>query len=225
MLRELHKDITSITATLIECGLSVAQNYPKQMDFEVTWSTYSPFSHLFRSVSYSDAYGELESTRNYNIKLIDGGLLQLYYQVDSKAESLIQHRLAFLPNPALIRHDDAYEDYEEDSLFLEILDREVVPIPLRFDFDAIAGKKEDTSHPTSHFSIGGYENCRIPVAGPISPFLFTDFIIRNFYYEAFAAKKLDSKWLTKDRFDERTINSMEENLLYFNFSSRHRPAN
>jgi len=62
----------------------------------------------------------------------------------------------------------------------DIIEKKIVPFPLRFDYN-----REDVasthSHPYSHVTLGQYTNCRIPAYGPISPRLFMQFVLENFY--------------------------------------------
>jgi hypothetical protein len=44
-------------------------------------------------------------------------------------------------------------------------------------------------HPASHLTLGQYENCRIPVSGPLGPNSFGMFILRNFYCRAYTKNK------------------------------------
>jgi hypothetical protein len=61
--------------------------------------------------------------------------------------------------------------------------KNVVTTPVRFDFDREAFV--DYDHPMSHLTLGQYKNCRIPVTGPLSPFVFMNFILRAFYNTPF----------------------------------------
>jgi hypothetical protein len=56
--------------------------------------------------------------------------------------------------------------------------------PIRFDYDMREGIYQELEHPKSHLTLGQYENCRIPVSSPLTPFYFIQFILRNFYHTA-----------------------------------------
>lgn len=46
----------------------------------------------------------------------------------------------------------------------------------------------EIEHPYSHATFGEYEFCRIPVNSPLTPSIFMNFILRNFYNYAFRKK-------------------------------------
>ena len=50
-----------------------------------------------------------------------------------------------------------------DEIYADVVGREVVPFPLRFDYDARV-KKQEVYHPACHLTLGQYTNCRIPVS-------------------------------------------------------------
>ena len=126
---------------------------------------------------YSEIYRELSEKRSYNVKLIDGGLLQIMYLFED--DRLVRHRLAYYPSPSLRPFQEDSAAYLRDELFLEIVARRIVPFPLRFDFDE-AGV-EDVNHPGCHLTLGDVKECRIPVSAPLTPRWFIEFILRNFY--------------------------------------------
>ena len=69
--------------------------------------------------------------------------------------------------------------------------KNIVPFPIRFDFDADDKRHVDLSHPKSHLTLGQYQNCRIPVSAPITPIVFVKFILRNFYNTAYHLYEAD----------------------------------
>src|SRR3546814_15564225 len=68
-----------------------------------------------------------------------------------------------------------------DELFIEIVQRKIIPFPLRFDFDTREVIHADISHPKSHLTLGDVKGCRIPASAPLTPRWFVEFILRNFY--------------------------------------------
>ena len=54
-------------------------------------------SIVLKNISYSDLYDELEQTQTYNLKMIDGALIQMMYRFNH--EIIETHRLAFFPSP------------------------------------------------------------------------------------------------------------------------------
>ena len=71
-----------------------------------------------------------------------------------------------------------------DDLFIEIVQRRIVPFPLRFDYDGREGVYVDVTHPKSHLTLGDVKGCRIPVSAPLTPRWFVEFVLRNFYQTA-----------------------------------------
>ena len=92
------------------------------------------------------------------------------------------HRLSYFPAPDLIAFQNEPELYEKDELYADILDRRIVTVPIRFDFDNDASQPLD--HPASHLTLGQYKNCRIPVSAALTPYQFILFIVSNFYRSA-----------------------------------------
>src|SRR5690606_9999259 len=111
-----------------------------------------------------------------NMKLVDGALLQMMYSV--QGDALLRHRLAFYPSPNLLPFQDAADSYMRDELFVEIVQRRIVPFPLRFDFDGRENVHVDVCHPKSHLTLGDVKDCRIPVSAPLTPRWFLEFILR-----------------------------------------------
>jgi hypothetical protein len=180
------REINDITADLIEVGLSVDQNFPVLRERgqgirEVGFGSAELLSQTLRNIPYLEAYEALKENRSYSIRLIDGGLLQLLYRF--RDNELSAHRLAFFPSPDLLEFQNNPDVYEMDEMYGDVLARNVVTTPLRFDFDPAAAVEVD--HPKSHLTIGQYRNCRIPVSGPLSPFMFVNFILRAFYNTAY----------------------------------------
>lgn len=179
----LKEDIDGLISELIGKGVcddanfSAIRSYGRQS--EVTFSGSEHISIALSDIEYSDIYSELSNKRSYNMKLIDGALIQLMYRIDDN--ELMQHRLSFYPSPNLLPFQDDPDSYMRDELFLEIVQRRIVPFPLRFDFDARDGVHVDVTHPKSHLTLGDVKGCRIPISAPLTPRWFVEFILRNFY--------------------------------------------
>ena len=183
---ETRDEIDQITAKLIELGLSDDQNFPILMDRgadkkDVVFERSENFSRVLRNIPYSDIYNELKRERDYNLSMADGALIQLLYSFED--DEVCRHRLAFFPSPDLTEYQNDPEIYESDLVYAEVISRNVVATPIRFDFDRDAFDEGD--HPMSHLTIGQYHNCRIPVKSAISPFRFFEFILGSFYNTAF----------------------------------------
>lgn len=176
------REISQITSDLIEVGLSVDQNFPVLRDRpqnvrELGFGPSEALSQTLRNVPYATAYEALREGRAFNVSMIDGGLLQFLFRF--RSGDLTHHRLAFFPSPDLLEYQNNAEVYELDDMYSDVIERNVVTTPVRFDFDRDAFVEMD--HPMSHLTLGQYRNCRIPVTGPLSPYMFTNFILRAFY--------------------------------------------
>lgn len=179
----IRKDIDGLISELIGKGICDDSNFSAIRSYghmvDVTFSGSEHVSIRQGNIEYADIYRELADKRSFNMKLIDGALLQMMYRVEGTA--LRQHRLAFYPSPSLLSFQEDPDAYMRDELFIEIVQRRIVPFPLRFDFDAREGVHVDTVHPKSHLTLGDVKDCRIPVSAPVTPRWFVEFILRNFY--------------------------------------------
>lgn len=183
----IREQVESLTTDLIGCSLCDEQKFPSlrnessnisRIDFGKT-----DISFVLRNRPYKEIYNELLRTQAYNLKMIDGALIQLMYKF--KESSLQSHRLAFFPSPYLEEFQNNPEIYKEDNIYADIIKRNIVPFPLRFDFNHKEEEANDSNHPQSHLTLGQYQNCRIPVSAPLTPSVFIDFVLRNFYNTAF----------------------------------------
>lgn len=180
--RNVKNDLDALLGSLIESGIADDQNFPvlRQLStdgWEVSFDGAEHVSLAMSDSDYSEIYRELFEKRSYNVKLIDGGLLQMMYFF--KDARLVRHRLAYYPSPSLRSFQEEPEAYLRDELFLDIVSRRIVPFPLRFDFDKTAAK--DVIHPGCHLTLGDVKDCRIPVSAPLTPRWFIEFVLRNFY--------------------------------------------
>lgn len=182
-LREIKEDIDGLISELIGKGICDDSNFSASRSYgkmgEVTFSNSQNISIALGDIEYSTIYNELLNNRSYNMKLIDGALLQMMYRIEDN--KLRQHRLAFYPSPSLLSFQDDPVAYMRDELFIEITQRKIVPFPLRFDFDTREDVYIDVTHPKSHLTLGDVKGCRIPVSAPLTPRWFVEFILRNFY--------------------------------------------
>lgn len=185
---EIKAQIDKIVECLVEQGLANDQNYGFRRDLhggavEISFAQAQHGLIALKDIHYSDIYEELRKSRCYNVLLPDGALLQMSYLY--RADALLQHRLAFFPAPHLEDFQSNPDIYLQDEVYAEVVSKNVVPFPIRFDYDVSPGVPKALLHPCSHLTLGQYENCRIPVTAPVTPYWFTDFVLRNFYNTAF----------------------------------------
>ncbi len=141
-----------------------------------------------------------------------GALVQMMYTF--KGNTLIYHRLAFFPSPYFEDFQNEPESYELDEIYTDIIAKNIIPFPLRFDFHP--DMHQEIEHPKSHLTLGQFKNCRIPVAFPLSPYVFISFILRNFYNTAF--RKFTDKLSLPLILLQGTITSNEKKILHMTSS-------
>ena len=174
--------INRLVRHLVETGLADDQRSAFRRGtgvVEVTFDGARQVSAALGNASYVEVYEVFARDRVFNAKLLDGALIQMMYRfADNELE---QHRLAFFPAPHLEQFERDPDAYREDQLYAAIVGRSVLPLPVRFDFDARDDRHREIMHPKSHLTLGEYAECRIPVSAPLTPHRFIDFILRNFY--------------------------------------------
>lgn len=190
-LESVRKEIFDLTAQLVEVGLSSDQNFPATRTFvgedgavtDLCVSGVDEVSSALRERPYPEIYAGLRSRRAFNVLMIDGAMIQLRYRF--RGEVLLKHVLAFYPSPDLLEYQNDPEIYELDLLYADVISKDVVTSPVRFDFDDAAF--EEFVHPKSHLTLGQYKNCRIPVTSALTPHRFVNFVLRAFYNTPFRA--------------------------------------
>ncbi|HAY3543062.1 TPA: DUF2290 domain-containing protein [Elizabethkingia anophelis] len=212
--QQFYIDINKLTSILIEMGLSSEQNFPSEIDNYLYISGNFDHSIALKNIDYKDIYNVLNEQKNFNCKLIDGALIQLMYSFNAHND-LIKHRLCYFPSPYLLAYDEYYELYENDVLYSDMLMKNILPVPIRFDYESDEEKFQEIFHPFSHLTLGQHKNCRIPLSQPLTPWCFLSFIIRNFYYSLYSAFQTKYGEASKNCF-ERCITTNEENILHMN---------
>lgn len=210
---DILEEIRSITSGLIKLGLSDDQKFPsdkvKQGNIrEVGFGDTINLSVALKNIPYSEIYDELSNGKMYNIRLIDGGLIQFSYMFEGDA--LCKHRLAYFSSPHLESYQVEPEIYEEDEIYADFVMRNIVSFPIRFDYDSSDEKHVLISHPKSHLTLGQYLNCRIPVCSPLMPSTFILFILRNFYNTAYSF--FNSKLCIRESYMPPVIGAEEEQI-------------
>lgn len=179
------QQINNITSCLIREGLSVEQNFPSVRSIDgkyiVSFQNDNNICKALKNESYEVIYDKLEKTKSYNIKLIDGALIQFMYVCSRK--KLISHRLAYMPSPFIEAYKNAQEIYGADLLYGDIVRDSITPFPIRFDYSENLQDFREFYHSKSHLTLGEFDYCRIPVLGPVNPYSFISFILKHFYIE------------------------------------------
>lgn len=181
---DIRSQVERLTSDIIALSLCNHQQFPSMRDrsdqvVEVGFCKDNDLNIVLKNLPYHDIYNELERIQAYNLKMVDGALIQMHYRF--KKNQLIKHRLAFFPSPYLEEYQNNPEVYECEDIYAEVIKKSLVPFPLRFDFDSSDDVAVELHHPVSHLTLGQYINCRIPVTAPVTPYCFLSFILRNFY--------------------------------------------
>lgn len=200
--RSILKQINQLVACLVEKSLLDDFNYAilKQNDREVTFPGSEQISFTLKNTDYAEIYNNLILSRAYLAKFPDGALLLMRYLYDNQ-NKLQQSSLGFYPSPDLEQFQNDPDLYLEDVVYAEVIARNIVPFPIRFDFDCREGSYKSLKHPKSHLTLGQYKNCRIPITSPLTPYQFIDFLLRNFYNTAFCEYQKDLPFFS-DFFDD-----------------------
>lgn len=140
-------------------------------------------SIALKNIPYRDLYDELDRKNLYNLKMLDGALIQMMYRFCG--DRIVAHRLAYLPSPTLEEFQNNPEIYLLDERYADITMKNIVPVPLRFDYDNAKSVAAEVTHPESHLTLGQYKNCRIPVSAALTPSHFLAFVLRSFYHTAY----------------------------------------
>lgn len=214
---DILNEIDSIIITLIEAGLSIDQQFTSLKrvgkNIVVSWGDIDDLSIVLKNVEYEEIYNALEKDNHYNIKLIDGSLIQMMYKFNSNHE-VISHRLGFFPCINLQPLEKDHEMYEKYDIYADILKKNTLPTIFRFDFDEDESLYIELDHAKSHLTFGQYSNCRIPVSGPVTPKKFVDFILRNFYYKAMKNYNID---FNTENYFTKNITEKEQSVMHLNF--------
>ena len=180
--------INDVVLYMMDTGLSDDQNFAHLDDRErpllrVSFPGAEHVGVTLRDRPYEEIYKDLADSRAFNIKMLDGALIQMTYQFADGG--LLNHRLAFFPSPSLAEFQNDPQSYFEDDLYADIVANNIVHVPLRFDYNASEVLHQVLTHPKSHLTLGQYRNCRIPVSAPLTPLQFIAFLLRNFYHTAY----------------------------------------
>ena len=179
----VQSQINERIVRLIEFGLADDQLFPIRREqrnlVEITFETAPQVSIALKNRPYEDVYRSLVQERVFNIKMLDGALIQMMYAFSN--DTLRRHRLAFFPAPHLNEFQNNPDVYLDDEVDGDVVARNRMPFPFRYDYDESISHNKAIVHPKSHLTLGQYKHCRIPVSAPVTPHWFIDFVLRNFY--------------------------------------------
>jgi hypothetical protein len=211
--KETLRQLCHLTELLVGLSLSDDQNFPSTKGkpggrFEISVNNAEGMTAALKNVAYREIYKELEQARCFNVKMLDGALLTLVYRFFNGEVS--EHVLSYFPSPDFESFQNDPELYLKDEIYADIIQRNIVPFPVRFDFNEDPNRFVEVHHPRSHLSLGQFKNCRIPVCSPVSPMTFGGFVLRNFYNTAF--RKYSDSIPTTELLFGNTIAANERNV-------------
>lgn len=101
---KIKQQIDRLTGALIELGICDDQNAAvlkktSSRGSEIAFLNSAAVSVALKDREYDDVYTDLLAARAYNLKLLDGALVQMMYEFNER--TLTRHRLAFFPSPTL----------------------------------------------------------------------------------------------------------------------------
>lgn len=198
---KVFEEVKRVTQELIRCGLAEEYNFPVIRNTDIVWGNYADISLYLKNMEYAAIYSEIEKEHNFNMKLPDGGILQLMYRFDGHGANLRSHRLAFYPSPSFEIYQNDAELYDADYIYGDVLNKSVLPVIVRADYNSEEVDCE-VHHPYSHITLGEYKNCRIPADRPVSPMQFVKFIMEHFYYVPSSMLEFDFSMEGTVRFGE-----------------------
>ena len=178
---------------------------------EISIPGFERSAEVLKIKPYQETYDTLYLNRAYNMRLIDGALVQFRYRFYH--DKLIKHTLSFFPSSNLLEYQSDPEVYGTDVLYAEAIMENAVTVPIRFDYDEEAA--QDFIHPASHFTLGQYKNCRIPVIGALTPYRFLSFVLRAFYNSSYRMHCSD--WCASVPDFVPTITDRERSDLHLSF--------
>lgn len=209
-MREINKRIRQLVQSGLADDQLLAFSRAVGQRVQISFPNAQHLSATLKNIDYRDMYQLLLRERVYNLRMCDGALIQMTYEFTGR--KLLRHRLAFLPAPHLDEFQNAPETYLDDELHGDIVARNVVPFPLRYDYDAREGRPKPVEHPLSHLTLGQYAGCRIPVSAPLTPHWFVDFVVRNFYHTA--TRRYAEEMSTKGGVFEESIRPEERRVVH-----------
>lgn len=213
--KETLRQLEQLTTAMVGLSLSNDQNFASTHgdidgDFEITVNNATSMTVALKNIAYRDIYRELEKARCFNFKMLDGALVTLRYRF--RVGEVCEHVLCYFPSPDLEHFQNDPEVYLLDEIYADVIERNIVPFPVRFDFSDDAEKFVEVHHPYSHLTLGQYRNCRIPVCSPLSPLTFGGFILRNFYNTAF--RKYSNEIPAAELLFSNTITANERKIAH-----------
>jgi hypothetical protein len=175
-----------------EFAIDARQHVVRQLSAirkSIMWVRSGDHSLVVANPAHLEDYISLLTNQQYSYLMADGGIIQIAYTFNR--ERIERHRLAYYPCPFPITGRDisAYGemgilDLINDQYMTEIEENVLLRSPIRFDYSPEAAAK---FHPASHITLND-PSCRIPARAPLNFDTFIQFILENFYPDAWQSK-------------------------------------
>jgi hypothetical protein len=217
-------------ATYIDWSQSDALANPRgiRKGSQITWDNYIP-RVLKIPIMASDVI-DLTNTGQYTFQMaVDGSLIQIYYQYDSRGHELQSASLAFYSissyeydeitglsgyqvEKTQNNIDDTDEDTNSEEIFDEALDQmQLSPLRnnpinwLRIDYDPEHAK--GVLHHDCHMHLSAFPYARLAIAGVPTPRQFVELVIALCYPKIYEEHRLNSEGQYTNENQILTINS------------------
>ena len=129
---EIQTQINQRLRYLVRVGLAdeVQGGFRRQVGrrIEITFPNAEYVSRALRDVEYGQIYRDLVRERVYNVRMLDGALIQMMYEFSGAR--IRRHRLAFVPAPHLYDFQSSQDVYLEDEPHGDVVAKDIVPFPL-----------------------------------------------------------------------------------------------
>lgn len=163
----------------------------------ITWaSTGTAIDLLTKSDSDIEEYLNFLKEKHYQFQLIDGSLIQLSYEIDSK-HNVKSSRLVWYPCPVEFTPEALEYATIEELVTTTPTESILCKAPLRIDFSP---DQASENHSSTHLHLG-MENFRLPVHRALEPSRFMRLIIRTVYpdtWNSFPDFKETENWSAQD---------------------------
>jgi hypothetical protein len=162
---------------------------------------------------------KMAETGQYSFQVIDGSLIQIYYEFDNYGRSIRNARLAYYSAPA--SENELLEivtDIEDESYMQPVYEQAEFPFVkwLRFDFAPETAR--GVLHHDCHLHISGFPDSRLMVRGIPTPKQFIEFIMAFCYKDIYQQYRLDEQGAYNDLQTIREINTptitVEDSEIY-----------
>ena len=163
----------------------------------ITWARYKPF-FMSEPARYAEII-KVVSEGQYSFQMIDGSVIQIYYEFQAGGKILKTAKLAYYG----LNNGREEEDCRGADIGAEVKKTDSVSW-LRFDYELTM--TQGVLHSDCHLHTCGFPNSRFVVRGVPTPKQFIEFLIALRYSEEYKKHRLDSNGRYRDLDLIRKIN-------------------